>query len=204
MRLLHTLTVPRHLLAFAMTALLSTGGFMLLPFSSAFIVNNVGISLHDLPTVNVITGICTVFTGPMIGRADDRFDRRGVFAFACALSSVMVLIYTHLGPVSLPTVILINAVLFVGIFSRIIPAQPLMSQVPTPSQRRAFSAISASVQQLSGGLASVIAGHIVVVGADQKLQHFDTIGFVVVASTLTSLVLLWRLQRELNRTAAQT
>ncbi len=204
MHLLHTLTVPRHLLAFATTALLSTGGFMLMPFSSAFIVNNVGISLHDLPTVYVVTGICTVFTGPMIGRAADRFGKLRVFAFGCALSIVMVLIYTHLGPVSLPTVILINAVLFVGIFSRIIPAQALMSTVPTPGQRGAFSAISASVQQLSGGLASVVAGHIVVVGSDQKLQHFDTIGFVVVASTLTSLLLLWRLQRVLNRTAAQT
>ncbi len=77
-----------------------------------------------------------------------------------------------------------------------------MSSVPTPVQRGAFSAISASVQQLSGGLASVVSGHIVVVGSDQKLQHFDTVGFVVVASTLTSLLLLWRLQRDLDRTAA--
>lgn len=197
--LLYTLKVPRNLLAFATTTLLSTGGFMLMPFSSAFIVNNVGISLHDLPMVYVITGVCTVFTGPLIGRAADRFGKLRVFAFGCALSIVMVLIYTHLGPVSLPTVILVNSVLFVGIFSRIIPAQALMASVPPPSHRGAFSAINASVQQLSGGLASVVAGHIVVVGVDQKLLHFDTVGFVVVASTLTSLWLLWRLQRDLNR-----
>ena len=201
--LLHTLTVPRHLLAFATTTLLSTGGFMLMPFSSAFIVNNVGISLQDLPVVYVITGLCTVFMGPVIGRAADRFGKLRVFTFGCALSIAMVLIYTHLGPVSLPTLILVNAVLFVGIFSRVIPAQALMSSVPTPSQRGAFSAISASVQQLSGGLASVVAGHIVVVGSDQKLRHFDTVGFVVVASTLTSLLLLWRLQQDLNRAAAK-
>jgi predicted MFS family arabinose efflux permease len=204
MHLLHALTVPRHLLAFATTALLSTGGFMLMPFSSAFIVNNLGISMHDLPTVYVVTGLCTVFTGPLIGRAADRFGKLRVFAFGCALSIVMVLIYTHLGPVSLPVLILVNAVLFVGIFSRIIPAQALMQSVPAPTQRGAFSAISASVQQLSGGVASVVAGRIVAVGADQKLQHFDTIGFVVVASTLTSLLLLWRLQRSLDRSAAQT
>ena len=202
--LLHTLTVPRHLLAFATTTLLSTGGFMLMPFSSAFIVNNVGISLQDLPVVYVITGLCTVFMGPVIGRAADRFGKLRVFTFGCALSIAMVLIYTHLGPVSLPTLILVNAVLFVGIFSRVIPAQALMSSVPTPSQRGAFSAISASVQQLSGGLASVVAGHIVAVGSDQKLRHFDTVGFVVVASTLTSLLLLWRLQQDLNRAAAKT
>ena len=202
MHLLHTLTVPRHLLAFATTALLSTGGFMLMPFSSAYIVNNLGISLHDLPTVYVVTGLCTVFTGPAIGRAADRFGKFRVFTFGSVVSITMVLIYTHLGPVSLPVLILVNAVLFVGIFSRMIPAQALMSSVPTPVQRGAFSAISASVQQLSGGLASVVSGHIVVVASDQKLQHFDTVGFVVVASTLTSLLLLWRLQTVLNRPAA--
>ena len=47
MHLLHTLTEPRYLLAFATTALLSTGGFMLMPFSSAYAVNNLGISIDS-------------------------------------------------------------------------------------------------------------------------------------------------------------
>jgi predicted MFS family arabinose efflux permease len=200
--LLHTLTVPRHLLAFATTALLTTGGFMLMPFSSAYTVNNLGISLHDLPTVYVVTGLCTVFAGPAIGRAADRFGKFGVFTLGTALSIAMVLTYTHLGPVSLPVLILVNAVLFVGIFSRMIPAQALMSSVPSPAQRGAFSAIGASIQQLSGGLASVVSGHIVTLAADGKLQHFDVVGFVVVASSLVSFALLWRLQRDLERTAA--
>ena len=201
MHLLHTLTVPRHLLAFATTALLTTGGFMLMPFSSAYTVNNLGISLHDLPTVYVLTGLCTVFAGPAIGKAADRFGKFRVFALGTTLSIVMVLIYTHLGPVSLPALILVNVVLFVGIFSRMIPAQALMSSVPSPVQRGAFSAINAAIQQLSGGLASVVAGHIVTLAADGKLQHFDVVGFVVVASSLVSFTLLWRLQRNLGRTA---
>ena len=200
MHLLHTLTVPRHLLAFATTALLTTGGFMLMPFSSAYTVNNLGISLHDLPTVYVVTGLCTVFAGPAIGRAVDRFGKFRVFALGTALSIAMVLTYTHLGPVSLPVLILVNAVLFVGIFSRMIPAQALMSSVPAPVQRGAFSAIGASVQQLSGGLASVVSGHIVTLAADGKLQHFDTVGLVVVASSLVSFMLLWQLQRDLGHT----
>ncbi|HKX44235.1 MAG TPA: MFS transporter [Burkholderiaceae bacterium] len=201
MHLLHTLTVPRHLLAFATTALLTTGGFMLMPFSSAYTVNNLGISLHDLPTVYVVTGLCTVFAGPMIGKAADRFGKFRVFALGTTLSITMVLVYTHLGPISLPVLILVNAVLFVGIFSRMVPAQALMVSVPSPAQRGAFSAIGASIQQLSGGLASVVSGHIVTMAADGKLQHFDVVGFVVVASSLVSFTLLWRLQRELGRTA---
>ena len=195
MHLLRTLTVPRHLLAFATIALLTTGGFMLMPFSSAYVVSNLGIDLHSLPTVYLITGLCTIFVGPTVGRASDAFGKFPVFALGTALSITMVLVYTRLGPVSLPVLVVINAVMFVGIFSRMIPFQALASSVPSPAQRGAFNAISASIQQLSGGLASVVAGHIVTLAGDGKLQHFDTVGHIVVATSLVSFALLWRLSR---------
>ena len=198
MHLLHTLTVPRHLLAFVTTALLTTGGFMLMPFSSAYAVSNLGIGLHSLPTVYLVTGLCTIFVGPMIGKAADAVGKFRVFVLGTALSIVMVLIYTHLGPVSLPVLIVVNTVMFVGIFSRMIPFQAMVSAVPTSVQRGAFNAISASIQQLAGGVASVIAGHIVMLAPDGKLQHFDVVGYIVVATSLVSLALLWRLQRDLS------
>jgi predicted MFS family arabinose efflux permease len=199
MHLFHTLSEPRYLLAFATTALLTTGGFMLMPFSSAYAVSNLGISIHDLPTVYLVTGLCTIFIGPLIGKAADRFGKFRVFMLGTALSIVMVLIYTHLGPVSLAALIVVNTVMFVGIFSRMIPFQALVSSVPAVTQRGSFNAISASIQQLSGGIASVVAGHIVTLGADGKLQQFDVIGYVVVATSLVALTLVWRLQRTLPR-----
>ena len=193
--LLHTVTKPNYLIAFATTALLTTGGFMLMPFSSAYVVSNLGIGLHSLPTVYLITGLCTIFFGPLIGKAADAFGKFRVFTLGTALSIVMVLVYTHLGPISLPVLIIVNAVMFVGIFSRMIPFQALVSTVPAATQRGSFNAISAAIQQLSGGLASVVAGHIVTLGADGKLQHFDMIGYVVVGTSIAALALLWRLQR---------
>ena len=198
MHLLHTLTVPRHQMAFVTTALLTTGGFMLMPFSSAYAVSNLGIGLHSLPTVYLVTGLCTIFVGPMIGKAADTVGKFRVFVLGTALSIVMVLIYTHLGPVSLWVLIIVNAVMFVGIFSRMIPFQAMVSAVPTSVQRGAFNAISASIQQLAGGVASVIAGHIVTLAPDGKLQHFDVVGYIVVATSLASLALLWRLHRNLS------
>jgi len=197
MHLLHTLTEPRHLIAFATTALLTTGGFMLMPFGSAYAVGNLGIDLHSLPTVYLVTGVCTIFIGPLIGKAADALGKFRVFLLGTALSIVMVLIYTHLGSVSLAMLIVVNTVMFVGIFSRMIPFQALVSSVPATTQRGSFNAISASIQQLSGGIASVIAGHIVTLGADGRLQHFEVIGYVVVATSLAALALLWRLNRGL-------
>ena len=195
MHLYHTVTERRYLLAFAITAVVTTGGFMLMPFSSAYIVNNLAVDMHQLPMVYLITGVCTIFFGPMIGKASDTYGKFRVFAFGTVVSIVMVLIFTRLEAISLPALIFINSLMFIGIFSRMIPFQALVSTVPAASQRGSFNAISASIQQLAGGIASVIAGHIVTVGADGKLQHFDRIGDVMVGTALLALALLWALQR---------
>lgn len=196
--LVGTLTEPRHLTAFATTALLTTGGFMLMPFGSAFLVNNIGISLNQLPVVYLVTGMFTIFIGPLVGKVADARGKLPVFTFGTLLSIVMVQIYTHLGRVSLPVVIVVNVVMFAGIFSRMIPFQALMSAVPPQRQRGAFNAINASIQQLSGGLASVIAGHIVSFGADGRLQHFPWVGDVVLATALMALALVWQVQKSVR------
>jgi predicted MFS family arabinose efflux permease len=195
--LFHTVTQPRYLLSFVSVLFLATGGFMLMPFSSAFTVNNLGISLESLPIIYLVTGIATIFAGPLVGKAADAIGKLRVFFIGTAIVIVMVLIYTHLGASTLTIVTLINVVLFIGIFSRMIPFQALMTQVPAQTQRGSFNAINASISQLAGGLASLVAGHIVVAGADGKLQNYDIAGYVVIATALIVSFLMWRIQRGL-------
>jgi predicted MFS family arabinose efflux permease len=202
MHLFHTITEPRHLLAFLTVTLLATGGFMLMPFSSAFLVSNLGIEMVHLPTIYFFTGICTIVFGPLIGKAADRFGKFNVFLFGSALSILMVVIYTHLGVTSLPMVVLINVTMFVGIFSRMIPFQALVTQVPEPTKRGAFNAISASIQQVSGGIASLVAGQIVTRGAGGRIEHFPEVGYVVVGTTLLAIGLVWKVQRQIQARAA--
>jgi predicted MFS family arabinose efflux permease len=195
-----TVLVPRHVMAFATTALLVTGGYMLMPFGSVYTVNNLGIALTDLPTVYLVSGFFTIFTGPLIGRASDAFGKFRIFVFGCALSIVMVLVYTHLGRVSLVTVIVVTVLLFVGIFSRMIPSQALMSAIPEITKRGSFNAVNASVQQISGGIASVFAGAVIAQTPGGDLQHVDSVGYIVVATTLLSLGLMYFIQRTVAET----
>jgi predicted MFS family arabinose efflux permease len=190
-----TVTVPRYLMAFAVTALLVTGGYMLMPFGSVYTVNNLGIQLSDLPTVYLVSGAFTIFTGPLIGKASDVFGKFRTFVFGCVLSIVMVLVYTHLARVSLTTVIAITVLMYVGIFSRMVPSQALISAIPEITKRGSFNAVSASVQQMSGGIASIIAGLIVMQRPDGNLQNFDQLGYIVVTTTLVSLGLMYFLQK---------
>jgi predicted MFS family arabinose efflux permease len=195
--LFNTLAAPQHWAAFIAVALLTTGGYMLMPFSSAFTVNNIGIDIGNLPFVYLFTGLSTIVTGPLIGRAADAFGKLRVFYVGSVVTVVMVTIYTHLSNVPLPWVIVVNTVLFVGIFSRLIPFQAMVAGVPDPSHRGAFNAVSAAIQQLSGGVASMLAGHIVLIGSDGKLQHFDWVGYILVATTVVAAYLVWRVQRDL-------
>ena len=202
MHLWHTLTEPRHLMAFLTVTLLATGGFMLMPVSSAFLVHNLGIALEHLPTIYFFTGICTIVFGPLIGKAADKVGKMKVFLFGSALSIATVVLYTHLGITPLWAVVAVNVVMFVGIFSRMIPFQAMVTQVPEPTRRGAFNAISASIQQVSGGVASVVAGHIVTSGADGRIEHFPEVGYVVVGTTLTAIWLVSRISRQLQARAA--
>ena len=200
--LIQTVSTPKYLRAFATTALLSTGGFMLMPFGSAFSVHNLGISVEKLPLLYMITGVCTIFTGPLVGKLSDRFGKFNTFIFGSVLSCIMVTIYTNLGTTPMATVILVSAIMFVGVFSRMIPAQALMSAIPAPSSRGSFMSVNASVQQISGGFASVLAGFIVVQGAGGHLEHFGDLGHVVVLAISMAGVLMYFIHRSIPETGS--
>lgn len=119
------------------------------------------------------------------------------------MTVIMVLIYTHLGHVSLAIAIAVNVLLFVGIFSRMIPSQALISAIPDQTQRGSFSAISASLQQLSGGLGSVLAAAIIAQEPDGSLLHFERIGYVVVTTTVVTLVAMYFVQKEVAERAGR-
>ncbi len=91
--------------------------------------------------------------------------------------------------------------MFVGIFSRMIPSQALMSAIPEITKRGSFNAVSASVQQISGGIASVFVGVVVAQTPGGDLQHFDRIGYIVIATTLLSLGLMYFIQRAVAETS---
>lgn len=198
-----TVKIPNYVLAFFTTGLLSLGGYMLMPFGSAFTVHNLGIHIDKLPLIYLLTGIATIFIGPLVGKSSDVFGKFNVFLFGAALSIVMVLVYTNLGITPIGWVVAVNSIMFVGIFSRMIPSQALMSAIPSPDRRGAFMAVGSSLQQLSGGIASLVAGLIVIEGAEGKLEHFDTLGYIMVVTALVSTYTMYLIHRSIPEPEAK-
>jgi len=200
----HTISTPRYLQGFAATVLLATGGFMLLPFASVFTVHNLGIAIDKLPLIYMVTGIFAMIFGPLIGRASDAIGKFNVFALGCAATIIMVLIYTNLGVTPIQIVILVNVLLFIGVSSRMISSAALISAIPSPPDRGSYMSVSSSLQQISGGIAAALAGTIVKETASGALEHFDIVGYVLVASTLLTLVMMYFISRRVESPAALT
>jgi predicted MFS family arabinose efflux permease len=195
---IETIKNKKYLQAFAATALLSTGGFMLMPFGSAFSVHNLGIDVQKLPFLYMATGLSSIFMGPLVGRASDAYGKFKIFFIGTCITIVMVIIYTHMGPTTLGMLMLVNILMFVGITSRMIPSQALMSAVPSPQNRGAFMSVNSSIQQFSGGLASLVAGMIVVVNPEGRLERFEVIGYIVIASSLITLYMMSLIHKRIH------
>jgi len=202
MHLWKTLTNADYLKGFATTTLLTTGGYMLMPFGSAFSTNNLGLSIDSLPWLYGITGVFTIVFSPLLGKLSDKIGKFNVFVMGTAVSLVMVAIYSNLGLTSFWIVTLLNVLLFVGITARITASSALMTGMPEPQDRGAFMSINSSVQQFSGGIAAGIAGMIVVQQPSGLLENYNILGYVVMVSMICAMGLMYVLNKHVQKKMA--
>jgi predicted MFS family arabinose efflux permease len=153
------------------------------------------IPIGELPLIYLVGGLCSIVTGPLVGRLSDALGKYRMFVFGSLVTIATVLFYTRLGASPIWVAMAINAIMFIGVSSRMIPAQALMSAIPEPASRGAFMSVSSSIQQISGGLAAVLAGMIVSEAPDKHLEHFDTLGLVVVGASVITLFLMYTVHR---------
>jgi drug/metabolite transporter (DMT)-like permease len=79
-----------------------------------------------------------------------------------------------------------------------ISSSALISAVPNPADRGSYMAISASIQQFAGGIAASIAGLIVAQRPDGSIEHFEVVGYLLTVTTLTSLAMMYLIQRRIE------
>lgn len=197
-----TISNKNYLLAFLTTTLLATGGYMLMPFGSDFSVRNLGITNDQIPVLYLISGIFTLFFGPLAGVLSDKIGKYKVFVGGSILTMIMVAIYTNLGVTPLALVIAINVLMFAGVMARMSTSSALISAIPQPQDRGAFMSVNYATQQFAGGLAAFVAGHVIYQGADGKLHNYSTLGIIVMSSMLVVMVMLYFVNRQSARKAA--
>jgi predicted MFS family arabinose efflux permease len=191
--LLATIKNRNYRIGFLATAFMSLGGYFMMPWGSAFAVNNVGISQKELPFLFMVVGVSTFMIMPLIGILADKINKFQLFMTASIVMIASVLVYVHLGETTLFVLIVVNIFMMGGIMARMVPSQALTTSVPEAKDRGAFMSINASLQQIAGGIAAMIGGKIVwQYSPSSPLMNFDLLGYVVVGVIIINIYLTYR------------
>jgi predicted MFS family arabinose efflux permease len=204
LHLIHTIAKKDYRTGFTSTALLSIGGFMMMPFGSAFAINNLKITEHQLPIMFMVAGLSTLIIMPLIGKLSDKIDKYKIFAFASLWTMIMVAVYTNLGVTPFYLVLIFNVLMMAGIMSRMVPSTALVTSIPDMQDRGAFMSINSSLQQIAGGIAAAFAGTIVVQKDKMSpLENYDTLGIIIIFVLILSSLLMYRVDQLVKKKAKE-
>ena len=158
-------------------ALIRLTGFSVIPYIALYLTSNVGIDNSYISLIYLCGGIATLMSSRIIGHMADRYGKVKVFRVLAVISIVPLVVTTNLMPVPLWVVLINSTAFFVLVSGRMIPAMAIVSQVVEAKIRGTFMSLVGSVQMLASGLASVIAGVVVTIGADGKMDHYNLVGY---------------------------
>ncbi len=204
LHLWHTVEKPEYRVGFLTMSLLAVGGFMMMPFGSAFAINNLKINNNDLFMLFMVSGVASLIIMPLIGRFSDKIDKFNLFAVASVWMMIMVVIYTNLGPTPLWQVMICNILMMMGIMSRFVPAGALTSGLPDMQDRGAYMSISSSLQQIAGGIAAVVSGQIVRQAKPKSpLENYNIVGYVAAAIAIIAILMMYRVSTIVKQKLAE-
>lgn len=185
---------PNQLKALTLMMLIMLAGFTVIPFISPYFVTNVGMSELELVYNYLVGGAFTFVSSQVIGRLSDRYGKRQMLVLLCILSVIPILLVTHIGVTPLPLAVAASTLFFILVSGRSVPGLALITSTVDPAHRGSFMSFNSAVQQLSAGLATFIAGLIVLTGADGKLYHFGWVGILASLVSLLTIPLVKRIR----------
>ena len=191
---MRTLTFPNHLRAFAFTLLMMISGFTVIPYVSLYITSNAGLPERDLPWVYLVGGVATFFSARWIGRWADRAGKREVYRRVALLSVVPLVAITHAPLLSLPAIVVLTTLFFVFVSGRMVPGMAVVTGAAQPNARGAFMTLNGAVLQIGSGIAATVSGAIVQRAPGGNLLHYDWVGYLAVAATLTAIAWVGTIQ----------
>lgn len=174
--------------------LLMIGQFSVISFYAQYLVSNVGFVKSDLAYIYLAGGLVTLFTSPRFGRLSDKFGQLRFFGVITVMSLVPLWGITNLPKVGMLAVILVTTVMFVFISGRIIPAMTMITSSVNSRKRGDFMSVNSAFQQLGAGIASYLAGMIMVKNAAGTYDNYELVGYMAIAASLVAILVASRLK----------
>lgn len=182
--------VRNHWKALFFGFILMLGHFSIIPFISPYMVSNVGFSEKQLTWIYFVGGLLTLFTSPLVGKLADKYGRFRMYAIFAAFCCLPIFLITNLGPSPIWKALIVSGLFFIATGGRMVPMQAMVSAAVSPKIRGSFMTLNSSVQQLTAGLASLIASQVItekVVDGHMSLVHYDWVGYGAIVFSLLGI-----------------
>ncbi|HEX8331535.1 MAG TPA: MFS transporter [Segetibacter sp.] len=168
----------QQLLALALSGCLMLGHFLIIPFLNPYMEMNVGFTAWQRNLVYMVGGVASFIASPVIGKLADKYGKHKIFYIFAFLSLIPIFLITNMPAIKYYYVLIVTGIWFALSSGRSIPAQAIITNVVRPEHRGSFMSFQGCIQQLFTGMASLIAGMIIIVGADGKIEHYAWVGYL--------------------------
>lgn len=186
---------PALLGGWALTFLVVSAGFLMIPYLGAFFVGSLGVRPEQLSVVYLCGGVVTFFSSRLVGGAVDRWGPGRVLGLLLVGSAVPHLLVTQLVQARFIEVVA-SFVLFMTLTSgRMIPTMVLLTSRVAPELRARYLAVNTAVSDAASGSAAWLAGSLLTTLPSGRLLGFDKLGLLAVGVSASALLVLGLLQR---------
>jgi predicted MFS family arabinose efflux permease len=169
--------------SFILSSAYIISGFLVIPFISQYLVKNVKLLENQLSLTYFFGGIFTLFTSRIVGVMADKYGKHRMIYILSAISLIPIYMMTNLGQVSLTHVLVVSTFFFIFISGRFVPVMALVTSSVTKANRGAFMGINSSIQQMSMGFSSMLAGYIVSYNISGEMDDFHIVGYLSMMMT---------------------
>lgn len=170
------------------------GHFLIIPFITPYMTRNVGFEQSEVTYIYFLGGVLTVFTAPFFGNLTDKIGAIKLFTILMSLSFIPVFILTNLPVVPIYAALIVTSSFFILGSGRFIPPNTLITAAAGAASRGSFMSVKSALQQLAVGLASVIGGYIITFDENEKLEHYDIVGYISIAICIVGFYLVRRVK----------
>jgi predicted MFS family arabinose efflux permease len=194
LRVREIVTEPNHLRAFALVAMLTVSGMIVVPFLPAALVANAGVPQGRIFWIYVCGGLATLVSNNLIGWLGDRFGHVRVFDLMGMFAIFPVFAVTCVGPWPLPVILVATTLFMISMGARWTPSMALVTMSVPARLRGGFMSLNSAVQALFMGVAAFLSGRIVTESVDGRIDRYWLAGAVSICALGVAAILIRRLR----------
>jgi predicted MFS family arabinose efflux permease len=196
--LAHLLSQRNVLLSWAMTFLVMSAGFIVIPNISAYVQINLGYPRARIGLLYLYGGAVSFFSTQIAGRLVDRYGSFRVGTLGTLLLTFAVWAGFITAPPLLPVPGIFIAFMLAMSF-RNVAYNTLTSRVPSAGERARFMSIQSAVQHAASAAGAFLSSQLLSEQPSGKLVGMDRVGAVSIALTLTLPFLLYAVEGAVRR-----